>query len=318
MDAYVADFCQWQRRQLATTALTRPPSDWRTARSQFDWPRFRGIVRQGVEGHVQQTGRWPDFQRPTSFGATGILHSLLLAMPRVNPCDKLNVGRYIPAAFRGTCRPARVFRVWDAGAPLDFTGLPPRRYRLKSNHASGQVAPVVLPCTEDGRAELERLVGTWTAQAFALNSSQWWYWDIPRKVFLEEDLSRADGAPLTDFRFHVFAGKVVLLQLDRGAGSANNPIYDGHLTYLPGALYRPNRGEVPLPRSVQTARDLAAEIGRAFQYLRVDCYLRKDEVILGELTFLPNAGRRTIQSPALEERLCDAWGPGPQAVRLTP
>jgi hypothetical protein len=166
------------------------------------------------------------------------------------------------------------------------------------------------------RAEAER----WMSTNYGRHSCQWWYQFIKRQVFLEEDLNEGiSDAPLTDFRFHVINGKVALLQMDVGLDTEerHNPIYDGNLTYLPYSFLRRNLREEPLPPNADKARDIAQEMGKDHQYCRVDLYLKEDNIFLGELTFLPNAGRRKVISPELDEMLMSYWDPMPRFVRVT-
>lgn len=92
---------------------------------------------------------------------------------------------------------------------------------------------------------------------------------------------------------------------------ANNPIYDGNLNYLPYDFLRSNFKEETLPDNAEKARDIAVQLAADYQYCRVDLYLKGKEIFLGELTFLPNAGRRPTLSPELDEIFSDHWRPNP-------
>ncbi|SLN55373.1 ATP-grasp fold amidoligase family protein [Roseisalinus antarcticus] len=317
---FINDFLAWHEESLAETDEVRDPEGWMTACSQLDPKEFRRIVRAGVGGYFRKNGEWPDFCTPASFGGMNILHSLLMPMPRKIPADKLMVGEYIPERYRDCCRPAEVVRTWGPDETPSFEGLAPGTYFLKSNHASAQVMKIVLPCDEATLAEARENVATWLATDYGKQSSQWWYRFIDRKAFLERDLNdaKAEG-PLTDFRFHVINGKISVLQMDVGHGTEDrhNPVYDQDLNYLPYNFLRQNLREEPLPENADLARDIARTIGAGFQYCRVDLYLRGREVFLGELTFLPNAGRRHVRSPELDEMICADWDPMPKFVRIS-
>ena len=209
---------------------------------------------------------------------------------------------------------------------MDFDGIEPGSYFVKSNHGSQQVRPVDLrPGAEPiDLPELRERATRWISEPYGMSSSQWWYRSIDRKVYLEHDLRALNGttsdAPLNDLRFHVINGKAALLQLDIGLGTdeRHNPVYDRDLNYMPDPFLRANLGEADLPPNAELARDIAEACAGDHQYVRVDFYSVGDALYLGELTFLPNAGRRRIRSKKLNEYLCSFWDPMPRVVAIEP
>lgn len=314
---YVRDFWDWYQDNL-DDCPTIDGTEHMTCLSALGSRKTRNIARRGIGGYYRARGVFPDFQKPRNFTEMTLLNSILSAMPKHIPADKLNVGNHIPAHLRDKVRPAKVFRVFDSGEALNFDGLQPGSYFMKANHGSAQAQRVHIPASETELTELREKAAFWLSQPYGLKSSQWWYRLIDRKVYLEEDLAQASDEPVPDFRFHCINGQVALLQLDLGLGSddRNNPIFDGDLNYMPHNFLRDNLCEVDLPENAGLARDIAKEIAAPFPYVRVDLYVRKNEMILGELTFLPNSGRRRIRSRALNEHLCSFWDPMPSVVKV--
>ena len=253
--------------------------------------------------------------------AMNMLHAMIMPVHHLNPADKLNVGHYIPENLRDKLRPPKVHRVFEDPSEVTLEGLPKGSYFLKSNHGSKQLKHLDL---REGTShvdveELRSKAEKWCEKPFGTSSCQWWYQAIDRKVFIEEDLRKDDfSEPLADLRFHCINGKVAFLQYDVGLGTDHreNPLYDADLNYMPYSMVRPNRREHDLPKQAGLARDLAAEICKPFQYVRVDIYAQGDELFMGELTFLPNAGRRPVRSKALNEMLSGFWDPMPQILRV--
>lgn len=314
---YVRDFWDWYTDNLKS-APRLPKSQWMTGFSELGARRMRNAARRGIGNYYRARGKFPNFQSPTDFTEMTLLNSIVSPMPRHIPADKLNVGDFIPDHLKDKVRPARVAKIWSKAADIGSDGIEPGSYFLKSNHGSSHVMRVDLPFAGPVLAEARDKAGDWLQTIFGTHSSQWWYRLIDRKVFIEEDLRRQPDEILPDFRFHVINGQVALLQYDLGLGTEdrNNPVYDGDLNYLQGNFLRDNRGEEPLPENAQLARDIAREIGGQFPYCRVDLYLRGNEIFLGELTFLPNSGRRRIRSGALNELLCSFWEPMPKVVAI--
>lgn len=317
---YVTDFVKWHEECVAETTNVADGRDTMTAYSMMDRKKFRQTARRGIGGYSNSMGEWPDFFQPKSFAAMNILHAITMPMPRVQPADKLNVGKYIPAALSNQVRTAQVVREWDNGDAVHFDDIAPGVYYFKANHGSAFNIKVNVPCTADEMTHIRSEANRWLATAYGENSCQWWYQFIDRKVFLEKSLTEnVDDGPIQDFRFHIINGRAALLQLDVGLGTENrhNPVYDENLNYMPHEFLRENLNEEPLPEMTERAQAAAIELGARFQYCRVDLYVQKESIILGELTFLPNAGRRAVQSAELDEYLCSFWeGKMPEATRI--
>lgn len=314
---YIRDFWDWYTDNLKT-APRLPGERWMTGYSELGARKMRNAARRGIGAYYRARGRFPDFQAPRDYTQMTLLNSIIAPMPRVIPADKLNVGTFIPENLRDRVRPAKVHRVFDSAEALSDEGLAPGSYYLKANHGSAQALQITAPFGDAQLSEAREKAGNWLAKSYGTHSSQWWYRLIDRKIYLEEDLRETPDQPIPDFRFHVINGKVALLQLDLGLGTdnRNNPVFDGDLNYLPHNFLRDNLGEVDLPAQAGFARDAAREIGAQFPYVRVDFYLRGDDLFLGELTFLPNSGRRRIRSKELNEMLCSYWDPMPQVVAI--
>lgn len=159
----------------------------------------------------------------------------------------------------------------------------------------------------------------WLSKPYGQATSQWWYSTIPRRIIIEADLREDPDTPIEDLRFHCVNGKVVALQLDLRAadGTRNAPVYGSDLNYLPWSFHTRNDAEAPLPENTDKGMAIAQRLCQLHQYVRVDLYSQGGNLYLGELTFLPTAGRREVRSPKLNEYLCAAWDPMPRVVKIT-
>jgi len=311
---FAVDFVNWHAEQVDATPYTFNPATHMTAHSMLPAGKFHQVSMRGVGGFFRAQGVWPDFYEPKTFAGMNILHALTMPMDRNIPADKLRVGEHIPDHLRGDVRQVPVVGQWANAADVSFDGIAPGHYFFKANHGSGQNIPVTLPCSDEELDSLKATAADWLNRDYGKKSCQWWYQYIDRRLYLEEDLSdpKAD-MPINDFKFHCINGKVAALQMyvGRDTGASYNPIYDGDLNYLPYDFLRTNGQEEPLPANADKARDIAIALGSKSQYCRVDLYLKGDELFLGELTYLPNAGRRPTLSPELDEIFCDHWRPNP-------
>ncbi|MCF2904186.1 hypothetical protein L0666_04235 [Octadecabacter sp. CECT 8868] len=318
---YVTDFVKWNDENLAETTNVKDGRDYMTAQSILNTKQFRQTARRGIGGYCNSIKEWPDFYTPKSFAAMNILHAITMPMPKVQPADKLHVGKFIPQTLTDQVSTAEVVQTWDSGDEVNFDGITPGVYYFKANHGSAYNIKVTIPCSDDEMAHIRSEADRWLGTSYGENSCQWWYRFIDRKVFLEKSLtSNPDDGPLQDFRFHIINGRSALLQLDVGLGTEDrhNPVYDEKLNYMPHEFLRENLHEVPLPEMTEAAQAAAIQLGSPFQYCRVDLYVQNKSLILGELTFLPNAGRRAVQSPELDEYLCSFWDRKmPEVTRIT-
>ncbi|MEL6609213.1 MAG: ATP-grasp fold amidoligase family protein [Pseudomonadota bacterium] len=312
---YAFDLTNWVEAQLAA-APTVDKATQMTLWSEMGREGFFASAKRGLAGYYRQNEAFPNFREPTQHTEMTLLNSLLAPLPRVNVADKLNVGTHIPAAFEGKVQSVPVARAFETPDDLDLTGLAAGAYYLKSNHGSSQGRKLMVPDDLDAakQGELQDLARTWLDTDYGKWSSQWWYGFINRKVFLEADLTGGVVEKVADYKFHVINGRVGVLQVD-GVGGRNNPIYDRDLNYLPHNFLRRNGQELPLAPGADIARDCAEAIGAGHRYLRVDFYLENGNVYLGEITVLPNAGRRNVESGELNEMLCAMWDPMPGVVR---
>ncbi len=307
---FVSDFSNWHQDAVQETDRVCDKNVYMTAASMLDHKAMRQTVRRGVSGYSKSMKEWSDFLAPKTFAAMNVMHALVMPMPKVQPADKLHVGKYIPKRLANRVRTARIVKIWARDEKVSFAGVPPGSYYLKATRGSAYNLRIQIPCSNKELFEARKLSASWMAETYGLNSCQWWYQFIMPHVFLEEDLAAdREGASIEDFRFHVINGKAAVLQLDVGlhTDERHNPIYDSDLNYMPHNFLRQNLREEPLPPQTQSAQEIAIELGKQFQYCRVDLYVKGDDIYLGELTFLPNAGRRRVGSRELDEYLCSHW-----------
>lgn len=316
----VTDFVRWHSDNIEKSTVTRNGKIYMTAASMLDRTALRQVVRRGVGGYCNSFNDWPDFLRPKTFAAMNILHAITMAMPKVQPADKLQLKRFIPVALSNDLQAVNIVKVWPRDVEIDFSGVPAGDYFLKANHGSRFNIKVTIPCSDAEMDHIRSEAKRWVSSKYGQNSCQWWYQFIKPHIFLEKSLlPDGDTTSIKDFRFHVINGKPAILQMETGVESEerNNPVYDADLNYLPHDFLRENLREEPLPALTQKAQEIAVTLGSNFQYCRVDLYILDNTIHLGELTFLPNAGRRAVLSPELDEYLCSHWkGKMPLHVRV--
>ena len=214
--------------------------------------------------------------------------------------------------------------VWDGprGQPIPWDDLPSSCY-LKANHGSGwnlRYHDGVITFFQDGkvpeaqrrvltRSSAQSLAESWLRRHFSLR--QWAYKPIPRRVFVEKPLVDRTADELQDYRFYVFAGKVRAANLGsptlRQRGQAAAWYADGR----PWVLTRGQQilVEHPVPSTWEDLKRTAETLAAGLDFVRVDLYDTSGGIVLGEMTFYPEAGGRNTPTacPVFNQWMADCW-----------
>jgi hypothetical protein len=188
----------------------------------------------------------------------------------------------------------------------------PREYVVKATHGSGAILIVSehaspgtgVPAPGSGwsrsiahaddvsRADLRRLCGEWLQLRYSSEWSEWAYTRIPSRVMFEEALLDELGQPPHDYKFFVFDGVPRLVQVDvsRFAGHQRNLYSPAWELIDVKYLYPRAEHIIEPPRQLATMLEVAAELGRGIDFVRVDLYDLGDRVVFGELTNYPEGG----------------------------
>jgi hypothetical protein len=261
--------------------------------------------------HRQEVGHWPNPLRPRSFN-DHVLRTLILRRDPLHArvSDKLALRAVVRERMgEDLCVP--LLGAWDDAAALarDWDGLP-EAFILKPNHASGWLHVVRDRAAAD-RHWVVAQARWWLENSFYDRSREWVYRRIRPQVLAEPLLPAPPGedAP-RDYRCFTFGGRVAMLRvLGARAGRvlALNCDRDGRplpvrLNDLPQDPAPP-----PSPEARQALVAVAERLAAGTAFLRVDLYLDRGRVLVGELTPFPNAGALPIRPAAWDLWLGAVW-----------
>jgi hypothetical protein len=254
----------------------------------------------------RQHGRWPNLLAPRRYTEKIQLRKLLDRDPRhAIFCDKLAVRDY--AAARADPE-ILVPLLWSGGLDELPFHLLERPVALKSSHACAQVMLF------DGKQQVDRaavaaLASAWLAEPYGVLLHEPGYWNVPRRLMIEQLLTDEHGAPPLEARLFVFDGVVrVVNTVFTEDGKVRNGAFhtpdwvrlDWHFTRWVGDDFAPPRR---LTEMIRVAELLAA----GQEHLRVDFYDCGAKFWLGEITVYPWSGLAKFAPDAADFQLGAYW-----------
>jgi len=227
--------------------------------------------------------------------------------------DKYQVGSYIKEVL-GEEQAQEIFipllYVTDKPETIPFERLSPP-YILKPNHASGRNIMV-----ENGNYKQEEIIKTckrWLQTPYGLESLEWAYQSIKRKIVIQKLLKDENGKlPEIEYKFYIFHGKCELIRVDSDLNCV--------LHHLKRVFFKPdwkmldvthsNRERGPYinsPDDLSKMIKIAEELSRPFDFVRVDLYNINGKIYFGELTHYPASGTGKFESQYFDFTLGKYW-----------
>jgi hypothetical protein len=158
-------------------------------------------------------------------------------------------------------------------------------------------------------SEIVEKLQRWLRFPYHTSHREWAYKSITPRVLIEELLWDDGGVLPDDYKFHVFNGKVRMIQVhyDRFAAHRIN-LYDETFRLLDVEYQGPHSTDRRTPPDclasmIAIAEKLAAE----FPYARIDLYEHQGRIYFGEITHYPGAGLGVFDPPEFDRVLGDVW-----------
>ncbi len=284
----------------------RPPDGFRRGVEVLGEDLLPAMTRS-VRVYRRRHGRFPDLIAPKTFTEKQVLFKFFGLVPNPSPSDKLRSVGYVPAELRSSFELPR--KIWVSDNPkLPNNGeVPDGKYYFKSNHSSGTNKPISYPISKFAKVKEEERARHWLEKTHNKKLSLWWYETMPRNIYFEEDLRMPNGdAP--DWKFFVCNGRVEIFQVDTGRQTQHiQTVYERDGTFIDQELYFNSGPPVDIPALLPEMVSLAEGIGRNFDFIRVDMFVLRKKIYLGEIGLVPNGASTRIRSPELDDRLGSAW-----------
>jgi hypothetical protein len=190
---------------------------------------------------------------------------------------------------------------------IDFDLLP-RCCVAKVNHGCGFNIFIRDTRRADWGEIVEKLQ-RWLRYPYHTSHREWAYGKIVPRVLIEELLQDENGALPDDYKFHVFNGKVRMIQAhyDRFTAHRIN-LYDENFRLLDVDHQGPHTNERREPPQCLAAMiEIAEKLAADFPFARIDLYQHQRRIYFGEITHYPSAGLAVVDPPEFDRVLGDLW-----------
>jgi len=196
--------------------------------------------------------------------------------------------------------------VTDKPETIPFENLP-SAFIVKPNHASGKCIKV-----ENSHFDKNDMIKTcrrWLKIPYGLDKLEWAYQPIKRKIVVERFLRDKRGNLPMDFKFHMYHGKCksITVFVNRKTNRSKSAFDEKWNSLLMKNPKRPEEPKIRKPKNFEKMLEIAEELSKPFDYIRVDLYNIDGKIHFGELTHYPKSGRRRFEPSSLDMEYGEYW-----------
>jgi TupA-like ATPgrasp len=257
-------------------------------------------------GYRAYFGTWPDYNVPQTFNERIHAYMLKCRDPLLQlTADKVLLRDYLEKRI-GKDFLVPLIGVWTSPQEVPIETIPCPSV-LKASAGSGMVLLLRSPGDLNPnyvRATLQR----WQRRDYSRLHREWCYTGLQRRIVAEHMLLDASGEIPADYKAYVIGGKTRFIQVDRGRFATHTRnLYSTDWQLLPARLTLNNHTLDVRPAPLSAMIEIAEELARPFEFLRVDFYVLGKRLFVGELTHYPGAGFERFFPHAFALELGDYW-----------
>jgi len=220
--------------------------------------------------------------------------------------DKIKVRDYVTSkGFADILVP--LFDTWDNVNDIDWAKLP-QSFAIKCNHGCGM--NIIIPDKSKlNISEAKQKLKKWMKMDYGFYAAEPHYSLIKPKILCEKYIGSEETWPI-DYKFHCSRGNCFVCQVALERKKEVKFFFvDKKYEKLAGCENAPHRYENlnykdTKPSVYERMIEIAEILSQEFPYVRVDMYEVDNQILFGELTFMPNGG--TEKNIPVEVQLC--WG----------
>jgi len=257
--------------------------------------------------HKRIFGVYPNLLHPATYNEK-VAHRILFDRRPIwaRLQDKYAAREYVKERIGEQALP-RLYWVTKDPADIPFDTLP-EKFVVKPSHASGWIALV----PDKARLNQRELVETchrWLRKNFFYHARERHYKSIVPRIMIEEYISDGTGPVPTDYKLHVFGGRVEIISAMSGRfRDIRCTVHRRPWTKLniKWELEQIEKDPAP-PRHLETMIEYAEALANGLDYIRVDLYDTADKVYFGELTPTPAAGTAPFEPREFDHDMGRLW-----------
>jgi len=198
--------------------------------------------------------------------------------------------------------------VTENPSDISFNDLP-GQFVIKANHASGRIRFV----KDKRNINTNKIIDEcthWLKVPCGFYQHEWAYQPIPRKIIIEKYITDHLGRIPRDYKFYLFNGtcKLVHVDFDRFNGHTRSFFKPVPWERITGISQKVSAGKnLNEPKNLQRMLEIAEELAKKFDFVRVDLYSIDDKVYFGELTHYPESGFSPFHPELFDFTLGKEW-----------
>lgn len=258
--------------------------------SQMSLEQKRSLVEKQ---YFSVTGHSLDWRNPKTFsekiqiikteGATDYMRRLV---------DKYAVREWVKDRL-GEEYLVPLLGVYKCAEEIDWDVLPDR-FCIKTNHGSAMNLVVKDKSNFDTKQAVST-ISSWMQRPFHMAGYEMQYMGIERRIIIEKYIEELSGE-LYDYKFHCINGEPKFIQCIGKRNPKTHTAYHDHFDLEWNKLdwnfecFERFPYEVEQPRNLNKMIEIAKNLSKDFNYVRVDLYDLVDRVLFGEMTFTPGSG----------------------------
>jgi hypothetical protein len=250
---------------------------------------------------VIKNGRVPNFIKPQYFNDKLLylkLNERNTIMKKL--VDKYEVRNYIKENL-GEEYLIPLIGVYNNPAEVDFEMLP-NKFVIKMT--SGSQKNIV--CNNKNRMnwdEESRRLSKWLKLDPYLRTREWPYKDLPQRFVIENYIEDKNSNTF-DYKFWCFNGKPEFVQIDTNRFNYHRRVmYDMDFNKLNFRISHDNDIEISKPKNFRKMVDVASQLSKDFQFVRIDLYNIDGHIYFGEFTFYPGNCNEKIEPLEYEKKI---------------
>lgn len=195
---------------------------------------------------------------------------------------KKGYSKYIP----------KTLAVFQKVEDIDYNLLP-KKFVLKTTHGSG----FVVLCEDKEYFDIQeanKKLESWLKFKYGRYNYEWFYDVLKPRIIVEEFLEDSTEKRLVDYKVMCFNGKCKLIFTVSERERKHKmyvDFYDEKWNRMDFTrLYRRSENGISKPALLHEMIEVSENISKEFPFLRVDFFVIRDKLYIGELTFIPGSG----------------------------